>query len=124
MDEKAIRGTVQPWIKASLERDWDGLLSMCTDDVVFSPPGEPAVSGRGLRQWLEAFPAMNAFEWDFDRIDVSGDLATGVGRGAWTFDINGQRVSATFKFVDVVRKAADGKWKYAHVIWNTDAPMS
>ncbi len=94
---------------------------MCTSDVVFAPPGEPIVSGSRLKPWLEAFPIMKDFTFDFDRIEVSDDLATGVGRGAWTLDINGQDVSATFKFADVFKRSPQG-WRYAHVIWNLDAP--
>ena len=97
---------------------------MCTNDVVFSPPGEPSVSGNRLRPWPSAFPVMKEFKWDFDRIEVNGDLATGVGRGIWTLDISGQPVSATFKFADILRRGPDGNWKYAHVIWNTDTPTA
>lgn len=117
-----IRATVATWIKACLDRDWDALLEMCTDDVVFAPPGEPGVAGSEVRAWLEAFPVMKEFSWDFDRIEVSGALATGVGRGTWTLDLEGQEVSMSFKFADVFRKAEDGTWLYAHVIWNLDAP--
>ena len=120
----AIRATLAPWTKAALDQNWDSMISLCTSDVVFAPPGEPSVSGQALRQWLEAFPVMKEFAWDFDRIEVNGDLATGVGRGKWTLDVNGQFVSATFKFADIFRRSPDGAWKYAHVIWNTDAPMA
>jgi len=123
-DTTAIQATIGPWTKAGLDRNWGAMIAMCTDDVVFAPPGEPSVSGKALNMWLEAFPVMKEFIGEFDRIDVSGDLATGVGRGKWTLDINGQLVSATFKFVDIFRKGPDGSWKYAHVIWNTDAPAT
>ena len=120
-DVSAIRATAAPWCKAGIDRNWDALLAMCTSDVVFAPPGEPSVSGGKLKPWLEAFPIMKDFRFNFDRIEVSGDLATGVGRGAWTLDINGQDVSATFKFADVFKRGPHG-WRYAHVIWNLDAP--
>ena len=120
----AIRATIEPWTRTALDRTWDAMIALCTDDVVFAPPGQLSVSGKALKSWLEAFPVMKEFQWDFDRIDVNGDLATGVGRGTWTLDINGQLTSATFKFADVFRKSADGNWKYAHVIWNTDAPTA
>lgn len=120
-DASAIRATAAPWCKAALDRNWDALLAMCTGDVVFAPPWEPGVSGNKLRPWLEAFPVMKVFTFSFDKLDVSGDLATGVGHGAWTLDINGQDVSATFKFADVFKKSPQG-WRYAHVIWNLDSP--
>lgn len=123
-DASAIRGTIAPWCKAALDRNWDALLAMCTSDVVFAPPGEPGVSGNKLRPWLEAFPVMKEVNFSFDQIDVSGELATGVGRGGWTLDINGQNVSATFKFADVFKRGPQGSWRYANVIWNLDAPGS
>jgi ketosteroid isomerase-like protein len=97
---------------------------MCTDDVVFAPPGEPPVSGDKLRPWLDSFPIMKVFKFNFDRIDVGGDLATAVGGGTWTLDLNGEDVTATFKFADTFRRSPDGKWRYAHVIWNSDTPAS
>jgi len=120
----AIRATIPPWRKACLDRNWDALLAMCTDDVVFAPPGESQVSGSKIRPWLEAFPVMKAFDFNFDRVDVSGDLATATGSGTWTLDVNGEDVSANFKFADVFRRGSDGSWRYAHVIWNSDTPAS
>ena len=120
----AIRASIVPWTKACLDRDWDGLLAMCTEDVVFAPPGEPSVSGKKLRSWLEAFPVMKVFKFTFDRVDISGDLASGVGGGTWTLNVGGQDVTASFKFVDVFRRGPDGSWRYAHVIWNSDTQGS
>ena len=119
-DAAAIRATIAPWIQAGLDRNWDAMLALCTHDVVFSPPGEPSVSGNNLRKWLEGFPVIKAFNFGFDRIDVSGDLAAGVGRGTWTVVVNDREVSAPFKFADVFRKDSNGHWRYAHVIWNLD----
>jgi hypothetical protein len=65
---------------------------------------------------------MKAFTFSFDRIDVSGNLATGVGRGTWTIVLDGREISAAFKFADVFRKDPNGNCRYAHVIWNLDAP--
>ena len=120
----AIRASISPWRKACLDRNWDALLAMCTDDVVFAPPGESQVSGGKIRPWLEAFPVIKAFDFRFDRIDVSGDLATAIGGGTWTIVVNGQDESASFKFADIFRRASDGSWRYAHVIWNFDASVS
>ncbi len=47
-DTAAIRATATPWIQASLDRDWDALLALCTTDVVFSPADAPAASGLAL----------------------------------------------------------------------------
>lgn len=120
--DAAIRATMAPWRQACLDRDWDALLALCTEDAVFAPPGEPQVARPGLKAWLEAFPIMKEFDFSFERVDVSGDLGTAIGNGTWTLEVEGQEVSASFKFADVLRKHPDGSWRYAHVIWNTDSP--
>ena len=117
-----IRGFVAPWTQACLDRNWDALLTMCTDDVVFSPPGEPKVSGAGVRTWLEAFPVIKEFNWDFDDINVSGDLAVGVGWGKMDVEVEGQDASMAIKFADVFRRGDDGSWRFVHVIWNENEP--
>jgi len=118
----AIRATIEPWRKACLDRNWDDLLALCTDDIVFAPPGEPYVAGGNVRSWLEAFPVMKAFDFTFDRIDVGGDHAAATGSGTWTLEVDGQEVSARFKFADLFRRGSDGVWRYAHVIYNLDGP--
>ena len=46
MDSKTqIEALVAPWVQACLDRDWDALLALCTDDGVFAPPGALSVSG-------------------------------------------------------------------------------
>jgi ketosteroid isomerase-like protein len=123
MDSVAtIRATAPQWIKACLDRDWDALLAMCTEDVVFAPPGEPMVPPGTTKAWLNAFPVMKQFDFTFDRIDTGGDLATAVGRGLLTIEIEGKDVPMPFKFTDVFRRGSDGVWRYAHVIWNMNAP--
>ena len=110
---------VAPWVQACLDRDWDALLALCTDDVVFAPPGEPSISGEeSLKNWLDAFPVMTEFEFSFDQIDESDDLAVGCGTGSMTVEMGDDTASMTIKFADVFHRQADGGWLYSHVIWN------
>lgn len=117
-DVAAIRATIDPWTKCCLERDWDALLAMCTDDVVFSPPGETKVSGDDVRPWLDAFPTQTRMDWDFDRIEVSGNLAVGTGSGTMTVLVDGEETESAFEFMDAFRKTEDGAWLYSSIIFN------
>ncbi len=74
-DVNAIRDIIDPWNRACLNRDWDALLSMCTDDMVFMPPNEPRVAGDALRPWLDAFPVIKEMSWGIDLLEGRGDLA-------------------------------------------------
>jgi ketosteroid isomerase-like protein len=125
MDDTAtIQSTVVPWTRACLDRDWDSLLALCTPDVVFSPPGEPSVSGGSLRPWLGAFPKLREFAWNFDHLEIHGDFAVGVGAGSWTVEIDGKPVPMSFKFVDLFRRGDDGTWRYSHVFWSLNQLLS
>ncbi len=101
-----------------MDRDWDALLAMCTEDVVFSGPGQPKVTGDALRAWLEDYPVIKTFTSDFDRIEVSGDLAVASGSGNDIVEVEGQEVSGSFEFTDAFRKDQNGTWLYSWVTFN------
>jgi ketosteroid isomerase-like protein len=117
-DAAQIRATIGPWNQACLDRDWDALLAMCTEDIVFSGPGQPKVTGDALRLWLEDYPVMKAMTFDFDRIEVSGDFAVASGSGNDILELEGQEVAWSFEFTDVFRKDQSGTWLYSWVTFN------
>ena len=57
---------------------------------------------------------------------AGGHLAAmlGVAHDVDELDIDGEEVSASFKFADLLRRDTDGNWRYAYVIWNLDSPSS
>lgn len=116
----AIPELVEPWTRACLARDWDALLGMCTDDVVFSPPNEPLVEGQAVRPWLENFPPMTSMAWDIEHLESAGDLAWLRGPVRMTFDVAGQSVAFDGKFTDVCRQTPDGTWRFAVVMWSSN----
>ena len=119
MDDAAhIRTLIAPWVDACLARDWDALFDICTEDVFFDPPGAPRVSGPDLRTFLDGFPVMSEFSFDFDNIQIDGNIAIGHGSGAMTVDMDGEDVAISFKFADHFRRGEDGTWRYSSVIWN------
>ena len=122
-DAAQIRATIAPWRQACVDRDWDSLLAMCTEDVVISGPGGPKVSGDTVRPWLENYPVIKAMTFDFDRIEVSGDLAAASGSGSMLLEVEGQEVTEAFDFIDVFRKDESGAWLYSSINFNSkDAP--
>jgi ketosteroid isomerase-like protein len=91
---------------------------MCTEDVVFSGPGGPRVSGEALRTRLDNFPVQTSMTFDFDRIEVGGDLAAVYGSGIMTLQVEEDEVPMYFDFVDILRKDQSGNWLYSSVIFN------
>ena len=122
-DVAQIRATIAPWRQACLDRNWDSLLALCTEDIVISGPGDPKVTGDAVRLWLENYPVIKTMTLDFDRIEVSGDLAAASGSGSMLLEVEGQEVTETFDFTDVFRKDEQGTWLYSSVNFNSkDAP--
>ena len=122
-DAAQIRATIEPWRQACVDRDWDALLAMCTQDIEISGPGDPKVSGDNVRTWLENYPIIKTMAFDFDRIEVSGDLAAASGSGSMLLEADGQEATETFDFIDVFRKNESGTWLYSAINFNSkDAP--
>jgi len=120
-DEVAIEALVEPWIDACVRRDWDKLLGMCTDDVVFLPPNEPAVPDSGVRGWLDTFPAIKAMAWHIDHLEGTAHLACARGWVKMTLDVSGQQVVFDGKYTDLLRRQPDGTWRFALVMWNSNS---
>jgi len=118
-----IRSTIAPWVKACPDQDWDSLLALCTEGFVISGPGGPKVAGDADRPWLENYPIIKSPEFDFDHIEVSGDLAAANGSGTSLLEVDGQEVAEIFDFTDVFRRDLDGIFGYSTVIFNAkDVP--
>ena len=118
-DAAQIRAMIAPWIQACLDRDWDALLAMCTADIVISGPGEPKASGDAVRPWLENYPIIKTMEFDFERIEVSGDLAAAHGSGSMLLEVDGQETPEKIDFIDVFRKDQSGGWRYSSINFNS-----
>ena len=66
------------------------------------------------------------FQAKFDDVQVLGSQA--VAPGSFSLDLKpkagGEQVQRTGKFMNVLRKQADGSWKYAQAIFNFDRPLA
>ena len=124
-DIQAIQGTIGPWTQACLDRDWDALFDLCTPDITFLPPDEPVQEGStAVRSYMDDFPVMKAFTFNFTRIDGREDLATARGNFTITAEIEGEDVTMNGKFIDTFRKTDSGDWLYDEVIWSNNEPMA
>ena len=108
----------------------DEVLAVFTDDLVLMPPNEPVRVGKQeARSWLEqtykqfkidgtynsSSDLTVAGDWAFERMTFTLKL-TRAGGGAAVQDVG--------KAVHVYRRQADGTWKIAQDIWNSDKPAA
>lgn len=127
-DIKAIRKLMNDFCAAHKYDDGAKLAEFYSDDAMLMPPGEPMVFGKQAiasryQQDIEKFTA--ELTTTPDEIEVSGNLA--FVRGTFTVLLTpkteGEKIEATFKFIEILRKGIDGSWKPYCDIWNSDAPL-
>ena len=95
------------------------------------PPHAPTVAGKAASDaFNRATPKFTTFELAVTSIVGRGDLA--VATGSFTLSVAAGKDSAgkatpavndQGKFMQVLMKQADGSWKIARDIWNSDLPV-
>ena len=122
-DLSTIRSSSLEFSKHMLARDFDALVQLYTDDVVFMPPNHPVVEGQdGLRKWFDSFPKASAFSLSIRDIGGYGDVAYVWGHATMTLHSEGGAgVEEAMKYVEVRKKQADGSWLLAVDLFNSDS---
>ncbi|WP_419341300.1 YybH family protein [Achromobacter sp. PD1] len=114
-DEKAIRQVVETWMAASKAGDLATVLTLMTDDVVFSVPGQEPFG-------KEAFAALSQSMGDM-QIEGTNQIVELQLLGDWAFIRNriemtatppgGNSVRRSGYTLTLLRKESDGKWRLA-----------
>jgi len=127
--EQAVRDQDAQWSKAAESRDLDKLVSFYADDAVVLPAHAAIAttkdSIRKIFQRLLSIPGV-ALSWKPTNVTVagSGDLAYSTGTYEMSApDDTGKPSNDHGKYAAIWKKQADGSWKVALDIWNTDLPL-
>jgi ketosteroid isomerase-like protein len=107
----------------------DSLVTIGTSDAELMPPDEPAVHGRdAMKKWAETMFSQASVSGRYTSSDVtvSGDLAVVRYSGELTITPKAGGAPATerIKGIHVMKRQADGTWKIAQDVWNSDAPAA
>ncbi len=127
-DEAAIRDADIAWSRTAETRDLEALVSYYTDDVIVLPPNMPVVVGKEAARELNrsqlATPGIS-MKWQPEKVEAarSGDI--GYARGTYVLTVTGPSgapVTDKGKYIEIWKKQADGSWKVAVEIFNSDLP--
>jgi ketosteroid isomerase-like protein len=128
-DRVEIQKATTELLAAVNSSDYRGLLAVWSDDGVLMPPNHAVVRGRAdlEKYFKERFSGTRfRFAFTFSDIQLAGDLA--FERLAYTAMIwpagGAQPVEDAGKGLHVYRRQADGLWKLAVDIWNSDRPTA
>jgi uncharacterized protein (TIGR02246 family) len=107
--------------------DLEAVLGVWCDDGVMMPPHHPSIHGLAqIRRYFERLFRQSRFEFSFtsSRIEIAGDVAferVEYAASAWPAE-GGSEVRDVGKGLHVYRRQANGAWKLAMDIWNSDNP--
>jgi len=124
-DRTAIRQVGETDMKMMNAKDWMGDMALYTEDAVELPPNQAAVQGKAaIQAWEEAYPPLSNFQVQSLEIEGQGDLAYDRGTYSMTVTPPGAApIEDHGKYLTICRKQADGSWKIAREMFNSDLPL-
>lgn len=122
----ALQELAKAWAEAAPRQDWDAILELCTDDVLFLPQDDPIVEGKeAQRAWHEDFPTVQEMTSELVKGEISGNTA--IGQGVFSLVAEpeeGSLVNMKGKWLSGYRRQPDGRWLISHLAWNLDSPAA
>jgi ketosteroid isomerase-like protein len=127
-DEAAIKNADAQWAKAAASKDVDATVAYYSDDASLLPPNAPMASDKASIRaaWAGLLGPGTSLTWQATKVEAarSGDLGYVIGTYQLEGkDASGKEESDRGKFVEVWKKQADGNWKAAVDIFNSDLPV-
>ena len=128
-DEAAIRAVDAEWARVATAGDGAALTALYAWDATLLPPNEPVAKGEAMKKYNDDM--INSFsgptELTTTAVEGRGDLAYAVG--IYRATLTPKKASAkplptdVGKYLEVLKKQADGSWKVVYDMWSSDAPM-
>jgi ketosteroid isomerase-like protein len=126
-DEQAINAVRGREVAAFSAGSVDSVLAVLTSDAVLMPPNEPMRTGpEAIRTWLQNIASQFSVDARYTDVQVSvaGDwgIERYVGVLRLTPKTSGPVVEERVKGIHIYRRQADGSWRIAQDVWNSDGP--
>jgi ketosteroid isomerase-like protein len=125
-DRAAVDSMAHAFTQMAIAGDYAGLVKMYyADDAVLMPPNMPAASGHAaIEAAFRTFPPITTFTIRSEELVGSGDLVYSRGRYNMVFAPPGMAaIPDSGKFLEILRKQADGSWKSTRDMFNSDVPL-
>jgi uncharacterized protein (TIGR02246 family) len=124
--EEAIRDVAKSFVTAANAKDAARIGALYAEDAVLMPPNQEMVRGRAAIQafWQKILDGgAKDLSLTTMHVAVSGDVAYEAGTYQFTLAAPGaQPVTDRGKYVVGLRREADGKWRMAYDVFNSDLP--
>jgi uncharacterized protein (TIGR02246 family) len=127
-DEAAIRAVDAEWARAATAGDGKALAALYAPDATVLPPGEAMKKGEAAAKYWSDFGDAFAGPTELNTTSVEGQRDLAVAMGTYKMALTEKKPGAKplpveeGKYVEVLKKQADGSWKLFYDIWNLNAP--
>ena len=123
----AVNAALAAHVSAVNACDIESNLAGFTDDQVYMPPDAQPIHGKpdlkaAIQWWIDNFEV--SIEMMPEETIVSGDWAFqwGILKGSMRPREGGDRTPMDWKFMYIYKRQADGSWKIARDIFNSNVP--
>ena len=127
MIEQEIRGVTKRFAEAYNRGNVAAAVEFYTKDAKFLHPNMEIVSGKqAIKEFLETGRALGLRRMNFKSVEIAYDGNLAYERGVINMDFEpegGQAMIDKGKYLVVMKRQADGSWKVAVDIWNSDLPQ-
>ena len=129
-ERTAIRTADAEWAKTAAAKDADGFTSFMAENGAILPTNAPTLTGaEAIKKWMSEMMANPGFAvtWQPGTVEVSAAGDFGYSLGTYELKIQdpaGNTVADQGKYITIWKKQADGKWKVAADIFNSDLPAA
>ena len=118
-DIDAIGKLADDFVAAANSGDLALVAAFYAADAVLMPPNQPATKGaQAIQSALEVGAADFQLALSVDETAIAGDWA--FSSGAYTLMEGEEPTEIIGKWLNVLRRQADGSWKIHRSIWNND----
>lgn len=123
-DVDAIHALGQQFTEAIVQGNVDQVLAQRTADAVWMPPNGPSIEGPDAirRQMASGGPVAVRFTLTSHRTEGTDDLAYDRGAYEWVGVLGTDTLTERGKYLQILRRQADGSWRIAVDIWSSDEP--
>ena len=110
---------------ANAAHDWAPFPALYAADAVELPPNHPAVQGlAAITEYLTSFPPLVSMTMNSIDLTGAGDLAYEYGTYHMVMQGPESQITDDGKYLEVWKRQADGSWKVAYDVFNSDRPAA
>jgi ketosteroid isomerase-like protein len=128
--ERILRDLDAQWSKAAAARDLERTVAFYSDDAIVLPPNATSAATkenvRNVWKDLLGTPGL-VINWKPSRVKLGRNGAMAWVSGTYELTMNdatGKSMNDRGKYLEVWEKQADGNWKCAADMWNSDLAVS